>query len=226
MWKKAAGFVCLTIALHASAIAQDDLRTNKELADQIRELAAQGPETKAEQTKLIWVLVMRSMHGDKSAHQAGRNAAERLTGADDLNYRAKFAYGFFRLLEAYDSRDPVLRKRRIDEGRRLMTTALPVGARDADFQFDAGMALVGLETNVALFAEGLNALTLARRTFADGWVNVSKDRQADWHVSMAAGFLHIGLTELARDQYKMAYETSPESASGRKAAVWIRTHGG
>lgn len=210
----------------ATVFAQGDLMTNRELSDQIRSLAAQGSETKVEQTRLVWLLMMRSMQGDKNAHDFGKASAQRLTSEDDLNYRAKFAFGFFRLKEAYDTRDPVLRKRRIDEGRRAMTTSLPVGSKDFDFQFDAGMAMVGLEPNVELFVQGLNSLVLAKRIMGDGWGAMPKGRQADWHVSMAAGFLHAGMVELARDSYKDAYAISPDSPSGQKALVWLRSHGG
>jgi hypothetical protein len=68
------------------AFAQDELTTDKQVADKIRSLAAEGKSTAPEQTRLVWLLLMRSNQGDKDAHNLGKAAAQRLSAEDDLNY--------------------------------------------------------------------------------------------------------------------------------------------
>lgn len=209
------------------ALAQSDvnLMSNNEIGEKIRALATQGKDTRKEQVNLIWVLVMRSVQGDKNAHSVGKPAAERIKDANDLDYRAKFAFGYFRHKEAYDTRDPVLRLRRLDEGRRAMLASLPVGNRDGDFLFDSGIVMANLSTDAGLFKQAADKLTVARRIFGTGWADVSKDRRADWYCAMAIALEKCGLEEMARDNYRAAYELSPDSVSGRKALQWIRSKG-
>ncbi|MCH8275112.1 MAG: hypothetical protein IH851_10015 [Armatimonadetes bacterium] len=222
------GVLLAAAALTVASFAQGqlDVMTNTELGEKIRQLADQGTDTYDEQVRLVWVLVMRSVQGDGDAHKVGKKPAERLRSEKDLNFRARFAYGYFRYREAYDTRDPITRKRRLDEGRRQMTEAVPMGRRNADFLFDAGLIFSGLRRDVDLYRSALNTLTLAKRMFEEKFGELSKPRQADWYAAMANAFDMSGLDELARDHYQQAYDLAPDSLSGRKALVWLRSHGG
>lgn len=226
MKRIATTIACMLIAAAGLPQATDDLRTNAEIAEQIRQLAQQGGDTYDQQVRLVWVLVMRSVQGDPEAHKHGKPAAERLAGSNELNPRARFAYGFLRYKEAFDTRDPVTRKRRIDEGRRAMTESLPMGARDGDFCFDAGFVLAGLPADANLYREAANTLAIARRLFGDKFAALEAPRRADWEVAMAAALEKAGIIELAREHYQAAYSVAPDSPSGRMAQIWLRTHGG
>lgn len=219
-----AASLCLVCS---AGLAQGDvnLLSNNEIGEKIRSLASQGRETQKEQNNLIWVLVMRSVQGDKNAHSVGRAPAERLKEANDLDYRAKFAFGYFRHKEAYDTRDPVLRLRRLDEGRRAMLASLPVGNRDGDFLFDSGIVMANLSTDANLFKQAADKLTMAKRIFGTGWSDLSKERRADWYCAMGIALEKCGLEEMARDNYRAAYDLAPDSVSGRKALQWIRSKG-
>jgi tetratricopeptide (TPR) repeat protein len=220
-------FLAIFVFVGVNQETSDDIRlmTNWQVADKIRNLAMQAENTKDEQVKLVWILLRRSIQGDEDAHKAGKAPSERLKDEDELNPRARFAYGYFRLKEAYDTRDPVLRKRRIDEGRRAMTTALPMGARDADFLFDAGSALANLLPEVDLYKQALNSLTISKRLLGETFENLSGERKADWFAAMGMAFDSDGLVELARDHYQQAFSLSPDSATGRKALSWLRSRG-
>lgn len=220
-------FLAILVIFGVGQGTSDDLKlmTNWQVADKIRDLAMQGGDTKDEQVRLVWILLQRSIQGDEDAHKAGKAPSERLKDEYELNPRARFAYGYFRLKEAYDTRDPVLRKRRIDEGRRAMTTALPMGARDADFMFDAGLALANLLPEVDLYKHALNSLTISRRLMGESFDKLSGERKADWFAAMGMAFDSDGLIELARDHFQEAFSLSPDSTSGRKALSWLRSRG-
>lgn len=216
------------IAATAAVLAQQDvdLMSNAQLAQRVETLSKQGKDTYAEQVRLTWILAMRSGQSDGNAHKVGKPIAERLRDEDPLNPRAKFAYGFFRVREAFDTVDPVTRKRRLDEGRRPMSESLIMGARDPDFLTDAGILLVNLRTEVNLYKQGINALALAKRMWGEAFTTLAPERQADWHAAMAAGLLILDLDEIARDHYAAAVAASADSPSGRKAIAWLRAHGG
>ena len=220
-------FLALFVFIGVNQGTSDDIKlmTNWQVADKIRDLAMHAEDTKDEQVRLVWILLQRSVQGDEDAHKAGKAPSERLKDEHKLNPRARFAYGYFRLKEAYDTRDPVLRKRRIDEGRRAMTTALPMGARDPDFMFDAGLALANLLPEVDLYKQALNSLTISKRLMAESFENLNSERKADWFAAMGMAFDSDGLIELARDHFQKAFSLSPDSASGRKALSWLRSRG-
>lgn len=212
-----------TTAVFGPTLAQENLSllSNSQLADRIRS------ETNAyEQTRLVWVLLSRTVAGDDAAWKLARPFAERLKNEDDLNYRARFAFGFCRGKEAFETRDPILRRRRIDEARRAMTTAQQVGARDTQFLLDSGVAMAALPTEIDLHRECLNSLTLARREMGQSFADLPAIRRCEWYWAMGTGFARFGLYELARDHYQIAFETAPESYFGKAAINWVRARGG
>lgn len=224
---KAVVLMIVAVFSLAQALTQEnpDLKSNAQIVAEIDRMSRSGKDTKGERTHLLWVLVMRSAQGDKEVHRLARPVAEYMLSEKDLEPRIKFAYGYFRLKEGFDTIDPVTRKRRIDTGRRPMSEALTMGARDADFLFDAGMALIGLPTDVNLYTQGINALVLSKRLFGAKFADLPKERQADWWTAMASGFDIYHLNELARDHYLTASAIAPDSPAGRKAVTWLRTHG-
>lgn len=218
--------VLIFTALFSTAFSQTpDIKSNPQIMSEIETLSRSEKETKSERTKLLWVLVMRSAQGDSTIHKQGRAIAENMEKEKGFDPRVKFARGYFRLKEGLDTFEPITRKRRIDEGRRIIGESLSLGGRDADFQLDAGIALVGLPLDVKLCAEGINALALSKRAFGEKFNDLPKDRQADWWVATAAGLDAFRIEEMARDYYKTAVSLAPESVSGRKAAAWLRSRG-
>jgi hypothetical protein len=209
-----------------SAWAEDlDLVPSNQLFDRINELAKKGRETLADQTKMIWILVLRSSQGEAGLQKQGRPVAERLRSWDETNPRIRFALGFFRAKEGLSTLDPFTRKRRIDEGRRFCSESLTLGSKDADFLFDAGLVLIGMGEDMNMSAHAVNALTVSKRLFGAKFSEVPKSRQADYYAAMGIGLETVGLTELAREQYTSAATTSPDSPSGKKAVAWLRKNG-
>lgn len=212
-----------TFSLLAFLQAQENLNllSNSQIADRIR--SETDPK---EQTRLVWVLVTRTVAGDDAAWKLARPFAERLKTDDDLNYRALFAFGFCRGKEAFDTRDPILKRRRIDEGRRAMTTAQQVGARDSQFLLDSGVAMAALPTEIDLHRECLNSLTLARREMGNKFAELTALGRCEWYWAMGTGFARFGLNELAQDHYQTAFELAPDSYFGKTAINWVRSRGG
>jgi hypothetical protein len=214
------------LALLILLVPQADILTNVEIGKKLQELALMGPQQHEERVRLLWTLMMRSVQGDPNAHKIGKPHAERLKEEDPMDYYARFAYGYFRYRETWDTADPVTRTRRLQEGRKNMLEATQMGGRNPGFLLDAGLVMSNLRTEAELFKTALNTLTLARRTFGDAFQELPPERQADWFAAMAQAFLKLDLHELARDHYQKAYELAPDSPSGRKAHAWLRTHGG
>lgn len=214
--------------LTSVCLAQEniDLMSNQQIADRVNTLAKGPGDTGAEQMRLVWILLQRSGQGDKTAHKIGRPLADKLREAQPMNPRAKFAYGYFRVKEGLDTGEPVTRKRRLDDGRRPMGESLTMGSRDPDFLTDAGILLAGLPTDVNFYKQAINSLVLAKKLYGEKFNLLSKERQADWNAAIASGFDTLDLTELAREHFLAAVSLAPDTPSGRKAAAWLRSHGG
>ncbi len=201
------------------------LETNSQIAERIRTLA-ETAGSYDEQVELTWLLVTRTVNGDEAAHRLARPHAERLKSLDALSYRAHFAFGFCRGKEAFETRDPVLKRRRIDEARRAMTTAQEIGARDPKFLMESGVAQASLPTEIDLHRQSVNALTVARREMGNRFAELPAVRRCEWYWAMGTGFARSGLDEPARDHFRIAYEIAPDSLFGRLAINWVRAKGG
>lgn len=198
--------------------------SNQDIATQIYDLS-KTEGTHNEQISLLWVLVHRSSEGDAGAHRLGRPISQRLKQENPLDPRACFAFGYFRIAEAFDTLNVFTRKVRFDEGRKNVFESLTMGARDADFLMDAGMALAALPPDVNLYRTALNTLFQAKRSLGESFQMLSTKQIAGWHVAVARGFELMGLDELARDSYANAAKIAPDSEAGRKAIVWLRSNG-
>jgi hypothetical protein len=200
------------------------MTTNQDIATQIYDLSKREG-TYDEQISLLWLLVNRASAGDSGAHRLGRPISQRLKEENPLDPRANFAFGYFRIAEAFDTLNVFTRKVRIDEGRKNLYESLTMGARDGDFLMDAGMALIALPRDVNLYRTALNTLFQAKRSLGEAFEALPAQQVAHWHVSVARGFELMGLDELARDSYSAAAKLAPDSEAGRKAIVWLRSNG-
>jgi len=221
------GFTAFTLLLAGSAAMSQDLAamSSQQIADTISVMVQKGPETHADQVKLLWLLVQRSAQSDSTAHKVTRPVAEKVMLQDELDPRSKFAYGYFRAKESWDTIDPILHRRRLDEGRRHVTEALIMGAKDPTFLFDAGIFAIALPTEADTQREGMNALVICHRILGENFGKLPKERQSEWFVAMASGFDILGLNEIARDYFRIGSALAPETVSGRKASTWLKANG-
>ena len=218
-------FIGVLALVHCLGFAQQSAEQSEEerLLATAEQLASALPMNTDEATAAVWRLCqVASQTKDSRIHWKARGIAERISNADPLNPRARFAYGYFRSREAIETFEPITQKRRLQDGRRLVQDALMMGARDAHFLLDAGLLTLSLSPKMNLVQRGVDALVRSRRLLGDNFDTLDAARRADWNAGLGKGFDLLDLPELARNHYMEASTLAPQTSSGEAAREWLK----